>query len=362
MYRSPSSSGGGSGLLILLFLLWGAFYLTGCADVATSPAFDEFEEFPSSTVELEDLELTIDPDIVMSVVAGVEADLGPTPSGVALNEIQDAVGLFQMARVEYSNGNYEQVQELGEAARMALSRSIVSERGTVGIDDRIARTDDLRARLQAGDTQDFDRPDQLADRLSKLVDQANDARRVGNDVLAGARMVEADQRTDRSRGRQHDRDRDRGHATDASARLAVAMANSSVQLASRLLDGGDVSERQLHLLEAAARLASGAAEALEAGRFRAAAMLGHKAVNTALWAVVAPEVTEDEVPMIKDLAEEMLEAARAALAANTDKFLQLLLNRAVTAYELGLAKLEEGNLRGVGLLWKAAVVGAVIAG
>lgn len=362
MYKSPSSSGGGSGLLMLLLLLWGAFYLTGCADVATSPAFEEFEEFPSSTVEPDDLELTIDPDIVMSVVADVEAELGPSPSAAALNEIQDAVGLFQMAQVEYSNGNYQQVEELGEAARLALSRSVVSERGTVGIDDRIARIDDLRARLQAGDTHGFDRPDELVDRLGKLVDQANDARRVGNDVLAGARMVEADQRTDRSRGRQHDRDRDRGHATDVSARLAVAMANNAVRLASGLLDDRDVSERQLHLLEAAARLASAAAEALEADRFRAAAMLGHKAVNTALWAVVAPEVTEDEVRMIKDLAEEMLEAARAALAASPDKALQLLLNRAVASYELGLAKLEEGNLGGIGLLWKAAVVGAVIAG
>ncbi len=362
MYKSRKSSGGGSGFLLLLFLLWGAFYLTGCADVATSPAFDGFEELASPTVELEDLELTIDPDIVMSVIADVEAELGPTPSAVALNEIQNAVGLFQMAQVEYSNGNYPQVQELGEAARMALSRSLVSERGAIGIDDRIARTDNLRARLQAGDTQEFDRPDELAVRLSKLVDQANDARGVGDNVLAGARMVEADQRTDQSRGRQHDRDRARGHATDVSARVAVAMANNAVELASRLLDGRDVSERQIHLLEAAARLASGAAEALEAGRFRAAVMLGHKAVNTSLWAVVAPEVTEDEVRMVKDLVEEMLEAARAALAVSPNEALQSLLDRAVAGYQLGIAKLEEGNLRGIGLLWKAAVVGAVIAG
>ena len=365
MYRSPSASGGGSGFLMLLFLLWGAFYLTGCEDVATSPAFDEFEEFeqfPGSTAELEDLELTIDSDIVMSVIANVEAELGPNPSAVALNEIQEAVALFQMAQVEYSNGKYEQVEVLGEAARMALSRSLVTDRGTVGIDDRIARTDNLRRRLQAGDTLGFDRPGDLADHLRRLVDQAKDARRVGNDVLAGARVVEGDQRTDRSRGRDNDRDRDRGHATDVTARLAVAMANNAVDLASGLLDGGEVSERQIHLLETAARLASSAAEALEAGRFRAAVMLGHKAVTTSLWAVVAPEVTEEEVRMIKDLAEEMLEAARAALAANPDEALQLLLDHAVAAFELGVAKLEEANLRGIGLIWKAAVVGAVIAG
>lgn len=361
MYKSPKSSGGGSGFLMLLFLLWGVFYLAGCADVATSPAFDEFEGLPSPTVEFQDLDLTIDPDIVTSVIADIEAELGPNPSAVALDEVQNAVGLLQTAQVEYSNGNFLQVQVLGEAARMALGRSLVTELGTVGIDDRIARIDNLSARLQAGDTQGFDQPDELAARLSDLVDQANDARRIGNDVLAGARVVEADQRTDRSRGRQNDRDRDRGHATDVSARLAVAMANTAVELASRLLDGRDVSERQIHLLEAAARLASGAAEALEAGRFRAAAMLGNKAVNISLWAVVAPEVTEDEVRMIKDLAEDMLEAARAALAASPDEALQVLLNRAVAGYELGLEKLEEGNLRGIGLLWKAAVVGAVIA-
>ncbi|GMR12581.1 MAG: hypothetical protein BMS9Abin29_0771 [Gemmatimonadota bacterium] len=366
MYKSPRPSGGGSGFLMLLLVLWGAFYLAGCADVATSPAFDEFEDLPSSTVEFEDLDLTIDPDIVTSVILDIESELGPNPSAVALKEVQDAVGLLQAAQVEYTNGNFPQVQVLGEAARNALSRSLLSEVGTVSIDDRIARIDNLRASLQAGDTQGFAQPDELANRLSELVDQANDARRVGDDVLAGALTVEADQRTDRSRGRQHDRDRDRdrdrGRATDASARLAVAMANTAVQLASRLLDGRDVSARQLHLLEAAARLAAGASEALEAGRFRAAAMLGHKAVNTSLWAVVAPEVTEDEVRMVKDLAEEMLEAARAALAASPDEALQLLLSRAVAGYEFGLAKLEAGDLRGISLLWKAAVVGAVIAG
>lgn len=154
MYKSPKPSGGGSGFLMLLFLLWGAFYLSGCADMATSPAFDEFEEveeLPSPTVELGDLELTIDPDIVMAVIADVEAELGPNPSAVALNEIQDAVGLFQMAQVEYSNGNYQQVQVLGEAARMALSRSLMSERGTDGIDDRIARIDNLRTRKKSVD-------------------------------------------------------------------------------------------------------------------------------------------------------------------------------------------------------------------
>ena len=55
-------------------------------------------------------------------------------------------------------------------------------------------------------------------------------------------------------------------------------------------------------------------------------------------------------------------AAGAALAGKSDAALPLLLNPAVAGYELGIAKLEEGNLRGIGLLWKAAVVGAVIAG
>ena len=66
--------------------------------------------------------------------------------------------------------------------------------------------------------------------------------------------------------------------------------------------------------------------------------------------------------LITEVAEEMLEAARAALAATPDEALQQLLNRAVTAFELGMAKVAEGNLRGVGLIWKAAVVGAVISG
>lgn len=358
MYRSPKASGGGSGFLMLLFLLWGAFYMAGCADVATGPEFDAFDDFEDPPTYVEDLDLTIDPDLVASAMAEIEAELGTNPSPEAQAELQTAASLFQSAQVEYTSGNYARVEELGEEARMALSRSVVRDRGSDGIEDRIARVDYLRERLQAGDTQDFDRPVELSVRLGDLVAKARTAQTEGNSVLAGARMVEAGQHTDRSRGRRHDR----GEATEKAARLAVAMGNNAVELAVRLLGDRDVSERQVHLLETAKRLAAGAAEALENGEFRTAIMLGHKAVTTSLWAVIAPEVTEDEVRLIKKVAEEMLEAARASLEANPNDALQKLFNRAVHAYEVGVAKLEEGNLRGVSLLWNAAVVGAVIVG
>ena len=62
-------------------------------------------------------------------------------------------------------------------------------------------------------------------------------------------------------------------------------------------------------------------------------------------------------PLI-DLAQSEL-AAALALEPNED--LEKLLNRAVAAFESGVQYVENGNTRGIQLIWRAAVVGALIA-
>ncbi len=156
--------------------------------------------------------------------------------------------------------------------------------------------------------------------------------------------------------------------------MVVAMAEVAVELATRLLDGWEISERKQHLLDTAARLATASAEAFQNGHFRRAIIFGHKAVSVSLMAVIRPDqVTDDriraltdvassEFQVLIDLAEAELEAAKAALELEPNEFFEKLLTRAVAAFETGVEHLRNGHPRGIQLIWRAAVVGAVIAG
>ena len=153
------------------------------------------------------------------------------------------------------------------------------------------------------------------------------------------------------------------------------MAEQAVELANRLLNGTEISERKQHLLDTAARLAASSAEAFEKGHFGRAIMFGHKAVSVSLIAVIRPDrVTDERIQSLTDvansefqalieLAEFELEAARVALEEmeEPDEYLVKLYNRAVGAFESGVEHLENGHPRGIQLIWRAAVVGAVIA-
>ena len=152
------------------------------------------------------------------------------------------------------------------------------------------------------------------------------------------------------------------------------MAEVAVELATRLLDGLEINERKQHLLDTAARLTAASAEAFQNGHFRRAIIFGHKAVSVSLMAVIRPDqVTDDriraltdvassEFQVLIDLAESELEAAKAALELEPNEFFEKLLTRAVAAFEAGVEHIENGNPRGIQLIWRAAVVGAVIAG
>jgi HEPN domain-containing protein len=151
------------------------------------------------------------------------------------------------------------------------------------------------------------------------------------------------------------------------------MADKAVELANGLLDGTDISERQQHLLDTAARMAARSAEAYENGHFRRAIMFGHKAVSMSLMAVIRPDrvtderiqsltdVADSEFQVLIELAEDQLAAAREALAEGSTDFAESLYERAFAAFETGVEHLENGRPRGIQPIWRAAVVGAVIA-
>ena len=194
-----------------------------------------------------------------------------------------------------------------------------------------------------------------------------DALERGDNVTAGKRVMDAHRLADRSRARRHDAD------PETWAKLVVAMAEQAVELANRILNLEVISERQQHLLDTAARLAAASAEAYLNGHFRRAIVLGHKAVTVSLMAVIRPDrVTEDRIRSITDVATSEfrflvevaraeLEAARIALEGTPNEYFEKLLKRAVAAFESGVEHLKNGHPRGIQLIWRAGVVGAVIA-
>lgn len=87
MYRAPTSSGGATGFLMLLFILWGAFYVSGCAETPSDPGFDN-----------------------LPPVGDVEIELATAMTSAAALEISTAEGLFRSARDEWVCGDYERVR------------------------------------------------------------------------------------------------------------------------------------------------------------------------------------------------------------------------------------------------------------
>jgi hypothetical protein len=364
MYRSPAHSSRASGFLTLIFLLWGIFYLSGCTDTPSDPGF---ETVP--LMEDAEIEMATDPDLTAALIEDVTSSMSANMTSVASLEISTAENLFGQARVELTQGDFERVRSLGDQARDALGRALAQGRDRSSLDDFIDRVRDLRRLLAAGDTDDFDRPSDLKTEIDRLLEEAIAALDRGDHETAGKRAIDAHRRADRSRVRRHDGDPEKG------ARLAVAMADKAVELANGLLDGTVISERQQHLLDTAARMAARSAEAYENGHFRRAIMFGHKAVSMSLMAVIRPDrVTDERIQSLTDvatsefqvlieLAETQLAAARIALGEmeEPDEYLVKLFERAQAAFESCVEHLENGRPRGIQLIWRAAVVGAVIA-
>ena len=156
---------------------------------------------------------------------------------------------------------------------------------------------------------------------------------------------------------------DRRPDRDRRAKLAVALGAEAVALAERLLEGTDPSPGQLRHLEHAQQLQRRAEAAFDEGRHTAAAELAHGAQIAALKAVVLPEgVSEQEARAIHDLAADLLERARRAVAADPSEVKRHLLGLAERLFEKGSAQIAGGSMRGVVALWKSAALSSFLIG
>jgi hypothetical protein len=85
MYRAPASSGVATGFLMLIILVWGALYISGCTDSLSDPGFDLI---PS--VEDVEIEMATDPDMTAALVEDVSSSMSDDMTAEAAVEIPTA--------------------------------------------------------------------------------------------------------------------------------------------------------------------------------------------------------------------------------------------------------------------------------
>ena len=97
---------------------------------------------------------------------------------------------------------------------------------------------------------------------------------------------------------------------------------------------------------------------MEAGEFGKAINLAQRAVSLSLLAVVGRDISHEDVATIQAMAEAELAAAAAADLTELERS---YLARAQRAFELGVEKIADGELRGISLIWRAGVAAGVLA-
>jgi hypothetical protein len=155
--------------------------------------------------------------------------------------------------------------------------------------------------------------------------------------------------------RPHDRGR---------VELAVALGAEAVEIAARLLEPR-ADEQQKRLLAEARELQRQAEAALKEGHESRAMELAQAASQTALKAVVLPGgITDQEVRIIHDVAEDLLRKAKAAVERDPTAMKRHLLSVAEQLFREGTEHLSgrRGSERALAALWKSAAISSWLIG
>ena len=272
----------------------------------------------------------------------------------AFNDAQDAM----------REGDNRRALQAARQARRLVARALRAMGGDAALEALIER---IEALALTADDDVFADADLVRAELDRI---AEDARRLladGDTLAAAARAILGEQVARHHRGR-----RDHPDIDVDRARLAVSLAGTAVDLAERLIESDaippvtdavtDVADHRNRWLAHAKKLLQRAERALAAGHLRRAVHFAHHAHWSALKAVILPGVDEEELRAMVEVAENLLEEARAALGDDPTDLELRLFNRAVELLELGIAKLEEGHERGVAAVWRSAVISAWLIG
>jgi hypothetical protein len=291
----------------------------------------------------------------MEADAGFRSGLGHGGHQTATQLAADARLRFRAAQEARRAGDHsEAIAEAGEARRL-IARAMSAMDGPGSAWSLVERVEALMASVSEDPTSYAD-PDGLLKELAAMLGRARARLQNGDGIGAGALAVLAQQR------HQHRVAPDpeaRRHRAD----LAVALAGTGVSLAARILDEQGADEEQLRYLHAAREYLSAARKALEAGNDRRAIYLASHAMWSALKALVLPGgVSMEEARAMAELAEGLYLEAVATVGDDPTDLQAALLRRSRHLIDVGLEKLAEGFPRGIGALWRAAVICAWLVG
>jgi hypothetical protein len=337
-----------AGLLPLVMVL----VATACGDEQPlMPLTPEPTLSAEDVIALEVLTSPVALDAALALAAGPVAaadrrGLASRMRGAAAGDVAEARARFQEAarlRVQDPTAAAEQSREARRRVAGA-AQAMVGGRMAVAMVERI---EGLSAEVSENPGAYHDAAGLLQE-LMGLATQARLRLSQGDSTGAAERGVLAEQRT-----RQRQRDGD-SETRAGGAVVSVALASSSVALASRLLDEGGADEEQVRYLDTAVEYLRLAEAALEAGDPGRAVHYAKLSEWTALKAVVLPGgVTDEEARAMLDLAESLYGQAAATGLDDTEA---ALLERARALIAHGSAALEGGSVRGVVALWRAAVI------
>ena len=332
--------------------------LAACDQTTTGP-----EVFGTPVTMSADLEISVNPEYSAAAIESAEIALGSNYGTSSQALVQSAEHHFAAARSHFAAGDSEGALLSGQEAREDLAEALIAGLGVGEIDVMIDEAEGVVTTL-AVDASSYADPGSLSATLAGLVEGAKADKKKGRVNDAGEKMVRARQLVDRARrGWMRLVDRPNDVLTrDVLARIQVAQGGKAIGLAERLI-GDAPNDLQIRLLARASELQRKALAAFEEGYKGRAVTLAHSAEIKALQGVVITDgVGERDVNTIKDAATALLDEATAAVEAGESAVDVALLELATRLYNAGLDKLEEGNVRGLVLLWHSATMSAVIIG
>jgi HEPN domain-containing protein len=338
--------------------------LGACDAVGVGPGADDL----AITEAAELIVLQDDPALASPVeFSDVSSELAASlahpgvPQGRALNA--QALVRFHAAREALRDGDRRRALEEAREARRLVARALVAMGGEEAVLALIERIEELALSIDPADTDVFDDPESLKRKLEALVAEARRLLSQGNLVAAAERALLGEQIARYHRGRVGHR----GEVSPDRARLAVALATTAVALAERIvadeeipvrpLGASDVGSRQNHWLAHARRMLAKAEESFEAGRYARAVHFAEHAHGSALKAAILPGgVTDEELEAMVDLAHTLLARAEAAVAGAPTELRTRLLGLARRLVARGEELIADGKKRGVGPVWRGAVI------
>ena len=342
--------------------LFGLLAFAACDQAGTGPLIDglTLEETLELTVVEDDGAFDIAVELT-TVGTDVAASFGAPRVQEGRVLTMDAQRRFSAAREALHAADRPRALAEAREARRLIARAVLATGGGEALDALIERIEEL-ALTAVEDDEVFDDPGSLADELERLADAARDRLASGDSIGAGERALLGEQRARFRRGRRDHR----GDIRPERARLAVALARTAVSLAERLVSAQDVpvrdaavdvTDRRNRWLMHAHRMLERAQQALESGHFARAVHFAQHAHWSALKAVILPGgITEAELKAMVELADSLYGQAEAALGDDPTELELRLFRSAGRLIELGKAKLDEGNKRGVAALWRASVI------